>query len=209
MVEEQSPRAGHIIGQHDEVLKLLAEATANPQMTFVRHRHIFVDLCGHWITSWKARQTSSSSILFVLAWVLPVAPHLAFYVDQIMDIQRSDGHATDGQDIFWRAVMPSNTTASVSLSDIPATALVQQLLTVLRLLNFDNEAYAQAICAAKLQPLLAHGSRPVRYLTIAILRSYLHAADAFMESMVERYLGEDPIRGIWHSRIDIDFIFLP
>jgi midasin len=95
------------------------------------------------------------------------------------------------------------------LSDIPVATLEQQLLTLLRLLNFDNAAYAPTICAAKVQPLLQHDSRPVRYLTIAILRSYLHAADAFMQSMIERYLGDEPIVGDWHIGMEIDFIFLP
>lgn len=182
------------------------DSTRDPLEFFTDHQHTLVDLCGHWILLWQQRRYPWSTILDSIVRLLPVAPHLAVFADELIRLQTAPDLAEELRDRYWSAI--SATSDGLLPTDLSESSLHLVLLTVLRLLDFDNPAYAPAISPAKLQPLLRHESRPNRYLTISILCSYLHAADHFRQSMIDRYLGDEPIIGPW-AKHNVDYIFLP
>ena len=85
---------------------------------------------------------------------------------------------------------------------------LQELLLGLYRLSVNNvDVFLGSLKPTDLLVGLNHTSRPIRYLTIRIFCRYLHAADAAMEEMISKYLGDTAIEGTWEDK-SIDFRFL-
>ncbi|KAI9880197.1 MAG: AAA ATPase midasin [Pleopsidium flavum] len=184
-------------GSNTEYLDALAFAALNPRYTktvFTYYEPIFVDLCGRWLSSTQV-SAQSLAITSALARILPWASHLAVFAEELI-LKRRAG-------VFEQ--LSSRT--SMELQNLSDRTLLGLLLTVFRLLLFDNHTFAQAIAPWQLQCLLRRENRCIRYLAIRILCLYLYAADAAMIRMVGQYLGEEAIEGEWEERT-IDYGFL-
>lgn len=135
-------------------------------------------------------------ILAAFARILPLAPHLSVFVRTLLQQRAAE---------VSEAFSLSRATGLEEDSD----GLIQSdLLTVLRLLVFDNQNYASLVAPAQLQLFLGHSHRPTRYLAIRVLCLYLHASDATLEKMIDQYLGVDvKVDGVWEDKT-IDYSFL-
>ncbi len=186
-------------GSNTEFLDGIALVALNPKYTntlFAYYEPVFTDLCARWLSS-SQTAVSALTIVSALARILPWAPHLAIFVEELV-LTRHAG-------VFEQL----SSTNGLELLDLSVPSLHDLLLTVFRLLVFDNRTFAQAIAPLQLQALLRHKDRYISYLTIRILCLYLHAADAAMLKMVEQYLGEEVIEGDWEGRrIDYGFLSL-
>ncbi|KZF21610.1 midasin [Xylona heveae TC161] len=178
-------------------LDAISAAALDPRLTttiFTYYEDLFADSCARWVLSTRLPE-QFKSVLSAFARILPFAPHLSVYAEELL--RRREGN------IF--AVFSAN--SQVDLNALQDADLQDLLLTTFRLLVHDNEIFGKRILPSKLQLLLRHTSRQVRYLAIRVLSLYLHAADAATHSMIQKYLGEDAVEGEWEGR-QIDYGFL-
>ena len=183
-------------GTNVQYLDALASLALDPRWTaiiFSTHEKIFVDICARWISDSRF-PTQALPVAAALARILPEAPYLSLFAEDLI-LRRQEG-------LFRIPFLNSAT----GLNDLPDDSLQGLLLTFCRLLDFDNETYASAISPVQLQVLLRHPRLPVRYLAVRILCSYLHAADAAFQKMVQSYIGNIEISGEWEGQI-IDYTF--
>ncbi|KAI9787974.1 MAG: hypothetical protein M1835_002555 [Candelina submexicana] len=184
-------------GSNPQYLDALAAAALYPDLTdklFSFYEPVFTDFCARWITSPQLSIKHLASFS-AFARVLPFAPHLLAYADELV---------LRPQDSPLRLLSSQHDSKPEILSD---PELQEFLLATFRLLVFQNGIFASPISMSKLQPLLRHASRPIRYLTIRVICLYMHAADAAVQDMMQRYLGTKAIEGNWEGR-KIDFAFL-
>ena len=179
-----------------EYLDTLAGLATNPTWTeaiFTTFEPLFVDF----VNRWRAKPFSNFNALdqvFALAKILPHAPHLSLYAEDIAVRQKADE----------LAVLSSNAASLVELSE---DRLTQLLLTVLRLLDFDDHVYMGLVSPSKLQELLKHPALHVRYLAVRILCVCLRIAEATLYRMVTTHVGDGAVLGPWEGKI-IDYRFL-
>ncbi|KAI9827912.1 MAG: hypothetical protein M1819_006855 [Sarea resinae] len=184
-------------GSSREYLDALSAAALEPTLTitlFSYYEPLFADICGRWISlpQFTAR---SGAVLATFGRILPFAPHLAAYAEALL--RRPEG------DQLLNALSPDDGQQPM-LSD---WQLQDLLLAIFRLLVFDNETFGSKLRPSKLQPLLRHECRPIRYLAVRILSLYLHAADAATKRMLDSYLGDEAVEGEWEGK-DVDYGFL-
>ncbi|KAL8796326.1 MAG: hypothetical protein Q9195_001233 [Heterodermia aff. obscurata] len=135
-------------------------------------------------------------ILSALAKILPLAPFLSSRARTLLRLHSAE---------IVQAFRLERTTG---LCNDPDRLLHLDLLTVFRLLVFDNEEFAAVVALTQMQILLNHSHRPTRYLAIRILCMYLHASDNFLSQMIKDYIEDDTsIEASWES-IEIDYYFL-
>ena len=183
-------------GSSSQYLDAVSKLALEPQWTsavFTTHRSLFVDICSRWISrkDFEARVVDVAS---ALAKILPCAPHLSEYAELLV-CQRQAG-----------AIGALSSPDIDQLNDIPEKILQVLLLTLVRLLIFDNGTFASAISPAKMQLLLVHSNLSVRYLAIKIIALYLHASDETMAEMVKIYIGDIEVFGGYENQT-IDFTF--
>ncbi|KAI9852998.1 MAG: hypothetical protein M1838_002777 [Thelocarpon superellum] len=200
LVHATSDPAG---GGSRQALAAIALDPAWTQIIFLSDPNLFVDYCGHWLSAVRSHELPSLPVLSAIARVLPVAPHLAGYLDAIIHDPSVDS-PTDPSNDAWVFLSPR---VELDPNTLPDEQLLDLLLTAVRLLTFDNAAYARAISPVKLPWLLSHPSRSVRYLAVRLLRLYLHAADFFMEAMLQKHLGVGAVEGPWDGKT-VDYAFL-
>ena len=182
-------------GSNPQYLNALAALALDPRWTstiFISYEPLFVDLCSRLISPDTA--TEPVAVAAALARILPFAPHLASYAEELVCRQRAG------------AFQLLCSRKAAQLSELSEEILHDLLLAICRLLMFDNETFASVVSPAQLQFLLQNPSRPIRYLAIRVLCLYLHAADAALARMVSKYLGEEEIKGRWEDTT-IDYTF--
>ncbi|KAF2144305.1 uncharacterized protein K452DRAFT_316995 [Aplosporella prunicola CBS 121167] len=170
----------------------LAQLSLNPRFTdylFTLFEPLFAEVRAIWSASYPLIE-----VLPAYARILSFAPHLSDHAEALL---------SQGGEVLSAALKYDPATSEPSTEH----RLVQLLLGLFRLLVCDNETFGKTLQPLLLQPLLAHSSRPVRYLAIRTLCLYLHAADAALEDMVSKYLGEEAILGDWEGKA-IDYRFL-
>ncbi|GAB7351836.1 hypothetical protein MBLNU459_g2396t1 [Dothideomycetes sp. NU459] len=122
------------------------------------------------------------SVLAAFGRILAFAPHAAEYAERYL--------------------------AAFTFSEPSEARLEDYLLGLHRLLQFDHQTFAKFVPFAQVQQtLLEHDRLSVRYLAIRLLCLYLHAADAAMERMISRFVGDRAADGPWEDR-QIDYRFL-
>jgi midasin len=162
-------------------------------LIYSSHRPLFVDICNRWFHE-STRRFEPLNVVLALSRLLPLARHLSIYVVELVCRQHVD--------VFDILASKSAT----GLSGLPIGKLMDVLIIVNRLLDFDNHTFAVIVTPAQLQVLLSHSQLCVRYLAIRVLCSYLHAGDATFLEMVERFIGCKTIEGPWEGQT-IDFAF--
>lgn len=179
-----------------DTLAYLALDSRYTSIIFSTHFELFAEFCSSWLRALRADSpTDPVVVVLALTRILPLAPHLAVYAKELLFCQRPG---------FLQVFSSHSATALVEL---PEGYLCSLLLALFRLLIFDNEGYAGLVSPAQFQILLSHHREPVRYLAIRILCLYLHASDATVENMIEKYCTEEIILGSWENR-NIDYAFL-
>ena len=179
-------------GEYLDVLAGLALRTPFTSAVFTTHNHIFVEVCGRWLDQTGANHLLAFS---ALSRVVPVRPYLSVFAKAFLTARRN---------AVLETLLSSRAHA---LYDVPPETLTDLLLSIYRLLAFDNATFALFISPAQVQPLLGHKSRLVRYLAIRILCLYLHASDAALVDMVKNYIGDGEVHGQWEGK-SIDYTFL-
>ena len=185
-------------GQKAQYLDSLSKLALDPTYTsiiFVTHEAIFVEICSRW-QKWlhSGSMTDSLAVVAALARILPLAPHLSLFVEELLHRHRVG--------VLSTFASPN----TLALMTLPDRSLHQLLLAFYRLMVFDNNCYASLISPAQLQPLLSHTQQPIRYLAIKVLCLYLHASETAMVKMVKRYCSKDEISGTLENQ-QIDYAF--
>lgn len=177
-----------------QYLDTLSQLALNPEYSttiFTTHEPVFVEICSRWLAASDANDLSA---LAALARILPYAPYLSVYAKALLGRRR---HGALG------ALASQRVTA---LQDLPLEELHSLLLSLYRLLAFDNAAFASLVSPAQLQLLLTNAHRHIRYLAIRTFCLYLHTSDVALTSMTETYIGEGEIAGRWEDKT-IDYFF--
>ncbi|KAK8430364.1 hypothetical protein IWX49DRAFT_527495 [Phyllosticta citricarpa] len=175
-----------------EFIADLARVSLDPRYTdylFTLFEPLFVEVRGVWTA-----QYSPVQVIPAYARILQFAPHLSDHAEAVL---------CNGAEQIGNAL------AYGGSDEATLSQLIQLLLGLFRLLVCDTETFAKTIPPLSLQPLLVHPSLPIRYLAVRCLSLCLRAADAAMEDMISKYVGEDAVPGEWEGKsIDCRFLGL-
>ena len=177
----------------DALADLLLDSTWTGQI-FTTFEPLFIDFCHRWNSKTDAAFTALKQVA-ALARILPLAPHLSLYAQHVACHQRLGEFGLIGS---------RSTTA---LCGLPEDSLCNLLLTIVRLLEFDNHAFQSLVTPAQIQVLLSHDKTYIRYLAVKIFCLYLHAADAAFGEMCEKFIASRTPSGPWEGQ-SIDYRFL-
>ena len=183
-------------GSNTQYLDTLAVLALDSNWTvfiFSTHEPLFVEICNRWLSG-ALPQAEPLSIAAALARILPFAPCLSLYAEEVV-LHRPGG-----------AFDLCSKTGVIGVSNFSDATLTNLLLTLTRLLQFDNSSFATAVSPALLQLLLSHPQLSIRYLAIGLLCLYLHANDVVFVEMVEKHIGQDEVSGEWEDKT-IDYTF--
>ncbi len=190
-------------GSSSKFLDAIATAAAMPRLTtrfFARFENVFADTCSRWIDGKQGKKEQDISVIQAFAQILPFAPHLDVYLRKYLSFQ-----ADDASGYTLRYLSDDSTSDILELTEL---GLQPILLAAYRLLNFDKSLYSKIISSTKIQNLLQHGSKAVRYLAVRILAQLLSASDAKLEEMIKAHVGKkDSILGDYDGTL-IDYGFL-
>lgn len=181
---------------HSDFLDALAVAASKPHLTglvFSQFEPLFVDVAGRLLLSAQQTPKRTAAVIAALARLLPCAPHLAVYLDRLLHPEHLRRLALQGTSDAWLYITPDG---NLALEDVDSLQLQEALLAAIRLLNFDNQAYAHIITPVKIQSLLLHEQPAVRCLAIRLLTLYLHASDHFLQSLTTKHIGSQEVTGL-------------
>lgn len=182
-------------GTNTECLEALSAAALNSAFTesiLASFPDLAIELCARW------RPQRCAETLAAFARLVPSMPYLCdIAIDALSNPE-------DTNDLLGDLVFTE--TAHTSSSD-NEPKLRESLLSVFRLLYHNNTLFAPLIKPAHLRLLIGHDDRSIRYLAIRIICLYIHASDAVLQDMISKYLGSDPIQGLWEGKV-VDYAFL-
>lgn len=179
-------------GQYVDAIAGVALSQALTSAIFSVHEPIFVEICGRWLASTEVDHLVALS---VVSRVITLRPHLSVFAKSLLNSPRNG---------ILQALASRTATA---LQDVQPEMLQILLLSLHRLVIFDNAEFAPYMSPAQLQLLLGHDSRSIRYLAIKLLCSYLHTSEVVFMDMVQKYLGSGNVDGPWEG-MTIDYTFL-
>lgn len=181
--------------QYLDAVSRLALDPVYTSIVFTVHEDIFAEICSRWISLTYSNH-NFMQILSALARILPLAPYLSSYASALLRL-----HPAKMSQLFGLQ-------RTTCLSGDPHQSVHDDLLTVFRLLVFNNGEFASIVSPAQMHLLLGDSDPPTRYLAIRILCLYLHASDESTSKMVMDYVGHDTIiEGSWEGKL-IDYFFL-
>ncbi|PSR94588.1 hypothetical protein BD289DRAFT_404549 [Coniella lustricola] len=202
------PELLHIIRDQTaaNLLDAISQAALIPRLTgriFAHFEPVFSDICARWALN-TPHGDHSDSVVAAFARLLPLAPQLSVFLDH--HFQRltllpagSSPQAAQGTPLIDLA------RAARTLRD---EALLQKLLAVWRLLNFDGKTYAALVSPSDVQDLFSYPSDTVKYLAIRIFCFLLHASDSKLEALIQHYIPSNaPLPGDFDGK-SIDYAFL-
>ncbi|KAL0931659.1 denitrification regulatory protein nirq [Colletotrichum truncatum] len=167
------------------LLDAIAEAALIPQLTdriFIHFENVFPDICARWLLN-SRNQTRNGAVLTCLARVLPFAPYLSEFLQQVMSEDLTKTPPPGPHTLSLR--FPDLTTlTSASSSDLLAL-----LLAAWRLVCFDQRTYGVLVSPTHMQVLFSHESRVVRYTAIRIFTQILRASDSKLEALINEHVG--------------------
>jgi midasin len=171
---------------NEDYLSIFTRTSIDPRYTYTLFAHA-PDLFAH-ICADIRRHTSLSNSIATLGRVVPFAPYLTPFAQELLSTEQHD---------FG--------------SECDVSEHVSYLLGVLRLLNHEHRAFSHLVDPSIISSLLHRKERSIVYLAIRILQIVLNGADHWFEEMVSRYLGDDTpdnaIDGLWDGK-SIDYRFL-
>ncbi|KAJ4391331.1 AAA ATPase midasin [Gnomoniopsis smithogilvyi] len=184
------------------LLDAISQAALIPRLTGRIYAHfeaVFADICARWVINTQ-HGSYNDNIISAFARILPFAPHLSTFLD---DYLKTSTPAPSSR---------AQLTSYLNLDSVSQTSsggiLLQRLLAVWRLLNFDRKAYASLVLPSHVQDLFSHPHGPVKYLAIRIFCLLLSASDSKLETLVQHHiLQEEAMTGDFDGK-PIDFVFL-
>lgn len=189
-----------------KILDALSEAALSPRLTeriFAHFEPAFADICARWILN-LGDLGRTLRVASALTRILPFAPHLASFLDH-EDLSRESGALGFGQPSPVRLVMPKPGTL---IQQLDKESLLNYLVTLWRLISFDQRRFGRSISPALVQNLFSYQSRPVRYLAIRIFCQLLRTSEVKLEVLIDRHVGgRDPILADLDG-VSVDFGFL-
>ncbi|OAA32899.1 Midasin [Moelleriella libera RCEF 2490] len=208
-VREHLPSELYDSIQQDSTAKLLdalSQAALCSQLTehvFVHLENVFPDICARWIISAGAQVAPAVRIRIAssIARLLPFAPCLASFIQCA-----GDGNEAEKQPSPAQLLLPQFDDASLSSLDAPS--ILESLVTLWRLLNFDLRTYSRIASMSYMQMLFQHESPPVRYVAIRIFCLLLHASDLKLETLIHKHVGIDESVMGSIDGVSMDFTFL-
>ncbi|KAG6208854.1 hypothetical protein E4U35_007989 [Claviceps purpurea] len=207
VLDHLPPELLGIIRQHStaKLLDGVAQAALCSPLTervFVHFENVFPDICARWIMS-AGLPALRIRIASSFARLLPFAPYLVSFLPCLGgDTSGSNERPSSPVQLLLQNYDES------SLAELNESDLLESLVTLWRLLNFDFQTYSPAASVSYMQFLFTHESRPVRYLAIRIFCMLLHASDFKLEALIDCYLGpEQAVVGLIDGA-ELDFGFL-
>lgn len=186
---------GRSDGDYLDRLASLALRPTYTSLVFAYYEDVFVEICSRWVLISRS-SGDPLLVLAALARILPLAPHLTIFVRLILHDQASD---------ISQAFSVSRVTG---LQKNSGRTIHDDLLTIFRLLSFDDEGYSSLVAPAQIQLVLGQPEKPTRYLAIRVLCMYLHASEVAIEKMIREYVGVDnKLDADWDNKT-IDYNFL-
>ena len=185
-------------GSNNEFLDSLAILALDTKWTariLVAYEPLMVDICNRWLHG-HLPAADRLSIIAALASIMPFASHLSPYTAE----------AVFGQDSFDAVSMSFS--QETEIGNNSESRLLRYLLALTRLVEYDNTTYAPVLRPSKMQELLSHENRSIRYLATKLLCLYLHASDKIFTEMKHRFLGDIEALGPWDDRT-INYLFYP
>ncbi|KAF6844959.1 denitrification regulatory protein nirq [Colletotrichum musicola] len=186
------------------LLDAIAEAALIPQLTdriFVHFENVIPDICARWLLNPK-NQIRNGPVLASLARILPFAPYLSEFLQQVMseDLTKTPSQGPQTLSIRFPSIM--------SFTPAQTPELLELLLVAWRLVCFDQRTYGGLVSPTHMQGLFSHENRAVRYMAIRIFTQILHAADSKLEALIEEHVGtKEAIPADFDGR-QIDYGFL-
>ena len=178
-----------------ETVAILALDTKWTASILVAYEPLIVDICNRWLSG-HLQAADQLNVVAALASLMPFAPHLSSYTEEAVFRWKGPGAVS---------IFLSQRTAIPSLIE---SRLFCYLLALTRLVEHDNATYGPILCPSKMQELLSHENRGIRYLAIKLLCLYLHASDKAFTEMKHRFLGDVEAVGPWDDRT-INYLFYP
>ncbi|KAH0536881.1 hypothetical protein FGG08_006284 [Glutinoglossum americanum] len=193
------------LGTDTSYLQTLAILGRDPKFTvavFTSYEPIFVEICARWL-SMDLNAAESLAVASGFAKILPLAPHLATFVEEFLinRLRSLDAHINDGVE---DSISPRSHQHSRPSINQP---LMDSLLALYRILSFDTDTFSHVVSTEKMQLLFRHSKRSIRFLAIRVLCLCLRVADAAMEDMIQRHVGREAINDQWEGK-EIDYLFL-
>ena len=185
-------------GSNTQYLETLADLALNPAYTeivFAAFEPLFVDLCTRWLDRLSSKYSPLAVVAF-LARVLPCAPHLSLYAEEVACKRKAGQFAA----LFSSSV--------IALSELPDSDLVALLGVIYRLLKFDDCTFAVLVPPPQILVLMGHGSVAVRCLAIRIFCVFMRTSDAVYQEMMDQRVGDAEPYGVLDTKV-INFRFLP
>lgn len=192
-------------GHGGNFLDAVAIAALEPRLTaplYVHFENVFPDICARWVQS-HGDSSQSDEVVAAFARILPFSPNLSVFLEHYL--QQTSGLPPND---LRRLRLISLDCDEVRRPWQDATALQRSLLAVWRLLHFDKETFRQLVRPSRVQPLLDHPNKAVRYLAILVLCKLLGASDFRLEALVKQHVGDSgPSTGDFDGET-IDYAFL-
>ncbi|KAH0443323.1 denitrification regulatory protein nirq [Colletotrichum camelliae] len=186
------------------LLDAIAEAALIPQLTdriFIHFENVFPDICARWLLN-PRNQTRNGAVLAAIARILPLAPYLSEFLQQVMSEDLTQSPSPGPQTLSIR--FPDLT----SFTSTQSSDLLQLLLAAWRLVCFDQRTYAVLVSPTHMQGLFTHESRAVRFMAIRIFTQILRAADSKLDALINEHIGtKDAVVAEFDGR-EVDFGFL-
>lgn len=182
------------------LLDAISQAALIPRLTGRIYAHfepLFADLCARWVNNTQYGYYNDS-IISAFARILPFAPHLSIFLDNYLK------KATPPSQAQLTSYLEHHNASEIPSGDV----LLQRLLAVWRLLNFDRKAYASLVLPSHAQDLFLHPYGPVKYLAIRIFCLLLNASDSKLETLVQHHIPQDEVLTGDFDGKPIDYVFL-
>ncbi|OAL28055.1 hypothetical protein AYO22_03082 [Fonsecaea multimorphosa] len=172
-----------------QYLQSLADVVRDARYTdalFPLYKPLLPELLARWSSPTRTTDLKDTiTTISCLARILPLATYLRPHATELLRLGR------------LRHLLTDLASASSELQDDVQHSL---LLAVFRLLSLDRRMLASIVTPVFLSSFLRHRALPVRYLAVQCLCIIMHFADAFSETMVKTYVGNDAIWGEWEGR---------
>lgn len=201
------PELLHIIRDQNptNLLEAISQAALIPQLTgriFIHFEPVFADIGARWILNTR-HDSCDDKIVAAFARILPFAPQLSIFLDDYLKTLPHEPRSPS---------QAPSLTACLNLIDsskaLSQDELLQRLLAVWRLINFDRKAYTSLVLPAEVQDLFSHSYGPVRYLAIRIFCLLLNASDLKLDVLIRQHIQEnEPLTGDFDGK-PIDYAFL-
>ncbi|KAH8705746.1 putative midasin [Talaromyces proteolyticus] len=172
--------------QYLDAIALAALHPGSIEWIFASYEPLIVDLASRWLD--LDFQIYYARIISTFSRILPFAPYLRSFATNYVLAQPG----------------PLASHRELKLLEIDDNSLQNLLLSMHRLLSFDLESFSSVLSPIQLQSLFQHPDKCVRYLAIRCFCTYMHAADAATQNMLDYHVGSEPVYGPWEG-ITIDY----